>query len=174
VTQISVFIGVSLDGYIATMDDRLDWLDQAAAEGEDYGFDAFLLEVDALAMGRGTWDQISALDVLPFGGRPIFVFTHKPPASDRREVTFFDLDPQSAVDRWDELGLGHVYLDGGKVISDFLEAGLVDDLQLTTAPILLGRGRPLFHPIGRRTDLFLDAVETFPSGMVSSHYTTRG
>ncbi|MBK9737953.1 MAG: hypothetical protein IPO93_00190 [Actinobacteria bacterium] len=87
VPRVSVFIASSLDGFIATRDGSLAWLEAAAKEDEDYGFDAFLSSVDALAMGRGTYDHIAHLDPLPFGDRPVYVFTHRPPAP-RPRVTF--------------------------------------------------------------------------------------
>ena len=122
---LSVFISCSLDGYIADDDGRLDWLDAAAVAEEDYGFDAFLATVDALAMGRGTYDHIAHLDPLPFGSRPVFVFTHRPPAP-RPGVTFCSMDPAEARLRWEQAGLGRVYLDGGHLISAFLDENLVD------------------------------------------------
>lgn len=168
-TRLSVFIATSVDGYIATLDGSLDWLERAASPDEDYGFDDFLADVDALAMGRGTYDHIAHLDPLPFGERPVYVFTHRPPEP-RTGVTFWDVDPQRAHSHWIEQGFGRVYVDGGRVISDFLAEGLIDDLVLTTAPVLLGSGRPLFHPGGQPTDLLLDDVRTWPSGFVARTY----
>jgi dihydrofolate reductase len=168
-TRLSVFVATSIDGYIATSDGSLDWLERAARPDEDYGFDDFLAEVDALAMGRGTYDHIAHLDPLPFGQRPVFVFTHRPPAP-RAGVTFWELDPQQARAQWTDQGFDRVYVDGGRVISDFLAEGLIDDLILTTAPILLGSGRPLFHPGVLPADLLLDGVRSWPSGFVTRTY----
>ncbi len=171
--QLSVFIATSLDGYIATESDSLDWLDAAASPDEDYGYESFMSGVDALAMGRGTYDYISSIDPLPFGGRPVFVFTHRSP-DPRDGVTFWDHSPLEAAALWDEHGFARVYVDGGRLISDFLAAGLVDDLTITTVPLLLGRGRPLFHPIATQTWLRLESVEAFPSGMVNRRYVRAG
>jgi len=110
--RLSVFIACSLDGYIATSDDSLDWLESAARPGEDYGFEEFLSSVDALAMGRGTYDHIAGLDPLPFGERPVFVFTHRRPA-DRPGVVFWGRSPSEALATWEESGLESVYVDGG-------------------------------------------------------------
>jgi dihydrofolate reductase len=169
-TRLSVFIASSVDGYIATIDDRLDWLEAAAAPGEDYGFDAFLESVDALAMGRGTYDHIAHLDPLPFGAREVFVFTHRPPAP-RPGVTFWDRTPIDALAHWEVQGYERVYVDGGTLISSFLAEGLIDDFALTRVPVLLGEGRPLFHLVGRTGALHLDDVEVFPSGMVTVRYS---
>jgi len=169
-TRLSVFIASSLDGYIATRDGNLAWLEEAARRDEDYGFEAFLDSVDALAMGRGTYDHIAHLDPLPFGNRPVFVFTHRPPAP-RDGVTFWQESPRAALARWTAMGLGRVYLDGGRLISDFLAEGLVDDLALTKVPVLLGDGLPLFHPIGVSTSLRLESVQSWPSGFVNLTYS---
>jgi dihydrofolate reductase len=125
-----VFIASSIDGYIATTDDRIDWLEAAARPDEDYGYHAFIATVDALAMGRGTYDHISHLDPLPFGDRPVFVFTHHAPEP-RSGVTFWQASPHEALQHWTAMGFERVYVDGGRVISAFLGAGLIDDMVLT-------------------------------------------
>jgi dihydrofolate reductase len=168
-TRLSVFIATSVDGYIATSDGSLDWLERAARPDEDYGFQDFLADVDALAMGRGTYDHIAHLDPLPFGERPVYVFTHHLPEP-RPGVTFWDLSPQAALARWEAQRFRRVYVDGGQVISDFLAEGLIDDLALTTAPVLLGSGRPLFHPIAPSGRLRLEGVRSWPSGFVTRTY----
>jgi len=169
-TRLSVFIASSLDGYIATREGSLAWLEQAARSDEDYGYQSFLESVDALAMGRGTYDHVAHLDPLPFGARPVFVFTHHPPPP-RDGVTFWQESPRAALDRWKTMGLGRVYVDGGVLISAFLAQGLIDDLVLTKAPILLGDGLPLFHPIPVGTELRLESVQSWPSGFVNLTYS---
>ena len=167
--RISVFIAHSVDGYIATDDDSLDWLFAAAPEGEDYGFEAFLADVDLIAMGRGTYDFIKDFPELPYGDRPIHVLTHQA-LGPRDGFSFYAATPEEAVASWEEAGVRRVYLDGGTVISAFLEAGLVDDMLLTSVPLLLGSGRPLFHRIGRSTPLRLVDTQAFPSGMLNRRY----
>jgi dihydrofolate reductase len=167
--RICVYIAASLDGYIARPDGSLDWLESAAAPGEDYGYDEFLAGVDALAMGSGTYGHIEGIDPMPFGDRPVFVFTHRD-APPRPGVVFWAPDPVEAVDRWDEQGFGSVYLDGGRLISSFLAEDLVDEIVLTVVPTLLGAGLPLFHRIGRSIALSLRNVRSWPSGMAQLHY----
>ena len=122
-------------------------------------------------MGRGTYDHIAHLDPLPFGSRPVFVFTHRPPAP-RNGVTFWQVSPRAALSRWTAMGLGRVYVvDGGRLISDFLAEGLIDDLVLTKVPVLLGDGLPLFHPIGVSTALRLESAQNWPSGFVNLTYS---
>lgn len=171
VPVLAVFAATSLDGFLATDDDRLDWLEAAGDPGADYGFDTFLAGVDALAMGRRTFDHIAELDPLPFGDRPVFVFTHRPP-SPRPGVTFWDLSPAAAFAEFTTRGFRRVYVEGSEVISAFLGAELIDEFTLFTAPVLLGSGRPLFHP-GRRPlrELMLESVEALPGGFARRTYT---
>jgi len=167
--RLSVFIAASLDGFIATTDGRLDWLEAAARPDEDYGYEGLMATVDALAMGRGTYDHIAHLDPLPFGDRPVFVFTHGSMAP-RPGVTFWQADPRGALEHWRTLGLEHVYVDGGELISTFLAEGLIDDLTITVVPQLLGAGRPLFHAGFAHTALELTDLRSWDSGMVSLSY----
>jgi dihydrofolate reductase len=167
-----VYIATSLDGFIATTDGRLDWLEQAARPDEDYGWDEFLSGVDALAMGRGTYDHIAHIDPLPFGDRPVFVFTHDPPPA-REGVTFWQLQPREALARWGAAGHGRVYVDGGRLISDFLAEGLIDELTITIAPLLLGSGRPLFHQGFPSAELTLTGMRSWDSGMVAVSYARQ-
>lgn len=172
--RITVFVGMSLDGYIADDNGNLEWLEAAAAaDGEDYGFARLVASVDAVAMGRGTWDHIAHLDDLPYQGVPIYVFTHRPPEAHRPGVTFWSPTPTEAVDAWQQAGITHVYLDGGVTVSSFLAQGLVDDLVLTVVPMLLGSGRPLFHRHPQSTDLDLVDVDRHPNGVVSMRYRRR-
>ncbi len=110
--RVSVFIAQSLDGYIATDDDSLDWLTAAGAEGEDYGFDAFLDDVDVVAMGRSTYDFIKDFPELPYGGRPVHVFTSRA-LGPREGFEFYARTPLEAVEHWQQNGVQHVYIDGG-------------------------------------------------------------
>jgi dihydrofolate reductase len=162
---LSVFIATSLDGRIAAADGSLDWLITAAAPDEDYAYDAFLDSVDALAMGRGTYDHIAGLEPLPFKGKPVYVFTHHPP-SPRANVTFWSLPPGEAVAAWAGAGHRHVYVDGGGVISD--------TLTITRVPRVLGDGPLLFHAHLPTSLWRLTASRAHPSGLVTSSYERVG
>jgi dihydrofolate reductase len=170
--QIEVYIAMSLDGYIAQPDGGIGWLEEAAAPGEDYGFEAFLAGVDAVAMGRGTYDVIADVADLPYGTRPVYVFTHRRPGA-RAGFTFWARTPDEAVADWAVSGHTSVYLDGGALVSQFLAAGLVDALTVTVVPVLLGGGLALFHPGPRSTALRLVGVDSWPSGMAQLRYACR-
>jgi dihydrofolate reductase len=164
-----VFIAQSLDGCIATDDDSLDWLTSAGSPSEDYGFDAFVAAVDLVAMGRSTYEFIKDVDELPYQGRPVHVFTTRA-VTPRPGFEFYARTPNDALAHWASAGVRRVYLDGGSLISQFLAAGLVDDLTITTVPLLLGSGKRLFHRIDRMTHLTLVDSRAFPSGMLQSRY----
>ena len=124
-------------------------------------------------MGRGTYDHIAHLEPLPFGGRRVEVFTHRSPAP-RPGVAFVATDAGAALDRWAQEGVRHVYVDGGRLVAQFLAVGAVDDLALTVVPLLLGSGLPLFPPTGRATRLALASATSFPSGVAQLRYVRAG
>jgi dihydrofolate reductase len=169
--RLVVFIACSLDGYIADTSGNLDWLDSAVDASEDYGFDAFIADVDLLAMGRGTYDHIAHLEPLPFGERRVEVFTHRPPPA-REGVAFVSGSPADAYRRWTAEGVGTVYVDGGVLIASFLSAGLVDEVTITVAPILIGDGHRLFPVHSSLRPLRLESVQSWPSGVVQLRYTS--
>lgn len=167
--RISVFIATSVDGYIAADDDSLDWLTSAGATDEDYGFERFISDVDLVAMGSSTYSVIEGMPELPYGSRPVHVFTTRD-LGPRAGFDFYARTPQEAVDRWAADGVEHVYVDGGSLISQFLQAGLVDDLTITVVPTMLGSGKPLFHRIPVSTSLRLIEAQAFGSGMLQVRY----
>jgi dihydrofolate reductase len=172
--QCSVFIAASLDGYIARADGGLDWLSIVERPGEDYGYRDFLDAVDALVMGRRTYDAVLDFDAWPYPGKRCIVMTHAAPAT-RHGEEFASGTPAALLARLAAEGVGRVYVDGGAVIRQFLAAGLVDDLTLSVIPVLLGGGIRLFEeeahartPIER--NLRLVSARPFDSGLVQLRY----
>jgi len=172
--RFSVFIGTSLDGFIARTDGGLDWLDTVHVPGEDYGYQAFFDSVDALLLGSRTYETVRAFDEWPYGDKPCYVATSRswPPV---KNETFVRGNPVVLARLLAEKGYSRVYLDGGALIRSFLATGLVSDLTLSVIPILLGRGIPLFREVGREPaygEHALKAVgaKTFPSGLVQLTY----
>lgn len=167
--RISVFIAQSLDGYIADVDDRLEWLTERARDDEEYGFADFLAACDRVAMGRRTYEVIKNEKELPYQQGSVEVFSARE-FEVRRGFSVVHDTVEQAVERWAEEGVKRVYVDGGALISSFLRFGLVDDLTITIAPVLLGRGTRLFHPIEAGTYLRLVKSEAYESGMVQLRY----
>lgn len=165
----SVFIATSLDGYIARPDGRLDWLDGVQQPGEDYGYARFSGTVDAVVLGRSTYDTVIGFgpSAWQYGGKRVVVMTRRPAESQHGEG-FFDGTPAELVAKLAAEGHRRVYVDGGRVIQQFLAAGLLDDLTISVIPVVLGAGIPLFA--GSEHPLVLDGVESFASGLVQLKY----
>ncbi len=168
--RCSVYIATSLDGYIARRDGRLDWLAAVQQPGEDYGYARFAETVDVVVLGRGTYDTVQGFDAWPYSGKRVIVLTHRP-ADPRHGEELFGGDPAELVARLAADGHRRAYVDGGRVIQQFLAAGLLDDLTISIIPVVLGGGIPLFE--GSERALALDGVEAFPSGLVQLRYHPR-
>lgn len=169
-----VFIATSLDGYIARPDGDIDWLLQRDDPNEEHGYDAFIADKDAIVMGRGSYDKVATFDPWPYD-RPVLVLSKRlagTPVPDalRGKVRFADLAPLDAMRELARDGVRRVYVDGGQVVQAFLRAGLIADMVVTTVPVLIGAGRPLFGALPADRDLALVASRSFPSGLVQSTY----
>ena len=172
--HFSVFIATSIDGFIARPDGGLDWLDAVQVEGEDYGFAEFFAGVDALVLGRNTYDTVLGFDRWLYGDKRCVVLTHRPPPTSRHGETFFAGEPAALAEALAGEGVRRVYVDGGLVIQRFLAAGLVDALTLSIIPVILGAGIPLFARDGG-AELTLELVESrsWPKGLAQLHYRRR-
>lgn len=173
--KTSVFIACSLDGYIARANGALDWLpSEGETEGaEDYGYRDFFDSVDALVMGRFSFEKVLSFGKWPYGDKPIVVLSRqalKIPGAISESVSSMAPDPGAVVAALEAQGAKHLYIDGGKTIQGFLQAGLIDVMMVTYIPILIGDGIPLFGPL--KKDIKLHHLETrsFDTGLVQSRY----
>jgi dihydrofolate reductase len=171
--KCSVFIATSLDGFIARSNGDIGWLTEGGAANEDYGYKEFFDSVDALVMGRNTYEFVLTFDAWPYADKKVVVLSHRPQnvachPSGNIEIT--SGAPAEVVQRLSETGARHAYVDGGKTVQGFLRAGLIQEMTLTRLPILLGEGLPLFGPLAG--DLRFQHIETraFPNGFVQSKY----
>ena len=170
----SVFLGMSVDGFIARLDGDLSWLtgDQAPAEGGDFGFTEFVDGVDAVLMGRATYDFIQPFADWPYQGKPVHVLsTTLAPGADGRITVHRSFD--EAVTALSEAGYRTVYVDGGRTVHDFLAAGLVGELTLSRVPVLIGTGHTPFGPFPADIPLEHVRTRTFPGGMVQSTWRVK-
>jgi dihydrofolate reductase len=172
--RTSAFIATSLDGFIAREDGAIDWLPQPGEEGgEDYGYEEFYATVDALVMGRRTFDAVIGLGEWPYGSKPVVVLSHRPvpiPEAISWTVESMSCTPAELMRRLGRRGLKHLYVDGGRTIQEFLREGLLDQLIITTVPILLGRGLSLFGGLDREVRLHHAGTRSYPDGLVQSRY----
>lgn len=173
--RCSVFIAVSLDGFIARPTGEIDWLTNPANTdaGEDYGYKAFIDSVDVLVTGRKTYEQVLGFKEWPYVGKKVVVLSSgspEIPASLSASVEIMRGSPEAVLAQLAHHGARHLYIDGGKTIQGFLNAGLIQEMIITRIPILIGEGLPLFGKLER--DMRFQHVETksYPSGLVQSKY----
>jgi len=173
--RCSVFIAVSLDGFIARAHGEIDWLTETGTVtiGEDYGYKTFIDAVDTVVLGRNTYEKALAFSEWPYSGKRVVVLsTGSPniPDSLSARVEIMSCSATECALRLSKDGAKHVYVDGGRTIQGFLHAGLIDELIITRLPILIGEGVPLFGRLDR--DMRLKHVETksYESGFVQSNY----
>jgi dihydrofolate reductase len=168
--RFAVFIAVSLDGYIARPDGSIDWL--APFHDEEHGYAAFFAGIDALVIGRGTYDTVLSFPEWPYGDKRVIVCTTRPlPAAHGEEM--WSGPPREIAERLDREGVRRVYLDGGALVRGFLREGLVDEWAINVIPLFLGAGRPLFTSGLPEIPLRLLEAKTFPSGVVQLRYAKR-
>jgi dihydrofolate reductase len=168
--KASVFIGTSLDGFIARANGDFDFLPPGG--GEPHGYDEFMATVDGLVIGRKTFETVLTLDTWPYGEKPVFVLSTRllAPTPVGAVVERMSGAPDEIVSQLATRGIQHIYVDGGITIQRFLQAGLIQRLIITRVPVLIGAGIPLFGAVSH--DILLRHVETrqYASGLVQSEY----
>jgi dihydrofolate reductase len=167
--KASVFVGTSVDGFIARQNGDLDWL--PAGGGEPHGYDEFIATVDTIVIGRKTFETVLGFDAWPYGGKRVVVLSSEridlSPAAARGGLVG---DPTEIVSSLAARGAHHLYVDGGITVQRFLRAGLIDRLVITRVPVLIGDGIPLFGSLSQDVPLRHVATRSYPSGLVQSEY----
>ena len=168
--KVSVFVGTSVDGFIARPDGALDFLPEGG--GEPHGYDEFMASVDALVIGRKTYDTVLAFEAWPYRDKSVFVLSTRPiaPAPTEARVSRMSGHPAEIYAQLAARGIRHVYVDGGITIQGFLRAGLIQRLIVTRVPVLIGSGISLFGAVERDIPLKHIATRQYPSGLVQSEY----
>jgi dihydrofolate reductase len=171
--KASVFVGTSLDGFIARRNGEFDFLPPGG--GEPHGYDEFMASVDALVIGRNTFDTVLAFPQWPYD-KPVFVLSTRalPPAPRGAVVERLSGQPADVFDALAARGIEHIYVDGGITIQRFLEAGLIHRLIVTRVPVLIGSGIALFGALSRDVVLTHVATRQYASGLVQSEYLLNG
>jgi dihydrofolate reductase len=168
-----VYIAASLDGFIATPDGGIDWLDDAPnPQGGDFGFSEFVARVDGILMGRATFEKVLTFDSWPYQ-IPVFVLSttlHVVPSGLEGKVQTLSGSPVDLVEGLSTQGFKNLYIDGGQVIQAFLREDLIDELIVTRFPKLLGRGIPLFGELSGSMDFVHLETEVIENYLVKSRY----
>lgn len=167
----SVFVGASVDGFIARVDGGLDWLPPGG--GEPHGYDEFMASVDAIVIGRNTFEIVLGFDPWPYGDKRVVVLSSRPldlSVVRGGRVEQKAGDPATIIAELAADGAPNLYIDGGITIQRFLRAGVIERLIVTRVPVLIGEGIPLFGPLDRDIRLSHIATRSYPSGLVQSDY----
>lgn len=171
--KLSVYIASSLDGYIARKNGDLDWLLEIENEsGDDFGYSEFISDIDCIVMGRGTFEKVSSFDTWPYE-KPVTVLSgsmSEPPAGFENKISILSGEPGSILESLKDKGYEHLYIDGGKTIQNFLQAGLIDEITISSIPVLIGSGIPLFHPMQKDIHFTVQSSTMFPNGVVQTKY----
>lgn len=167
--RISIYIAMSIDGYIARKDGGLDWLEYGHTGDEDYGFKKFINGIDALVLGRNTYEVVSNFDKWPYEGKRVIVLSNSL-TQVRKEAELFCGNLHDLASRLHSEGIKHVWVDGGITVSKFLETGLVDDITISVIAVILGSGISLFSTMNREHKCHLISTQSYPSGLVQLRY----
>ena len=168
----SVYIGASLDGFIARNDGNIDWLTQFANKDVFDAYEKFIGKIDAFVIGRGTFEKVLTFPSWPYK-KKVFVLStsiKQMPDSLTNKATVLSMNPTEVLRYLSNLGLTSIYVDGGKVIQEFLKEDLVDELIISKVPVLIGSGIPLFGYLDRDLAFKHIRTETFSNGLVRSYY----
>ncbi|HLJ91106.1 MAG TPA: dihydrofolate reductase family protein [Candidatus Angelobacter sp.] len=168
--KLSVFVGTSLDGFIARRNGAYDFL--PADGGEPHGYDEFISSIDTIVLGRNTFEVVAKLPSWPYGDKRIIVLSHRPLALAEIDAPIEQMsgEPEQIVQRLSATGAKHVYVDGGLTIQEFLRAGQVHKLTITRVPVLIGDGISLFGQTPKDIQLRHVGTRQFKSGLVTSEY----
>ncbi len=184
--DVVYYVAASIDGYIARRDGSVDWLENVESSTTEYGYSEFYRRVDALVMGRRTYDLVARMGHWPYEDRPSFVMTGHPPdilphngKAIRTETESLQEGAATTYRTLSEAGYRRVWLvGGGTAAGSFLAAGYLDELILTVIPVILGNGIQLFNTQGVDVpdleSLFsLLDTRTYDTGVVQMHYRRR-
>ena len=166
-----VFVGTSVDGFIARRNGDFDFLPEGG--GEPHGYDEFMSSVDVLVIGRNTFEKVLTLENWPYAEKRVVVLSSRTidvPNVRGARIEHMSGSPAEITDRLAASGASHAYIDGGITVQRFLHARLIQRLIITRVPVLIGEGIPLFGSLPHDVQLRHVVTKTYPSGMVKSEY----
>ena len=173
----SVFIATSLDGYIADKNGGIDWLHCIPnPDNDDMGYVEFTNGIDALVMGRTTFETVIGFNVPWPYNKPVFVLSNKLkeiPESHKDKAFLVNGTLTEILEQIHGKGYGRLYIDGGTTIRNFLKEDLIDEMVLTTIPILLGGGFSLFTELPNELKFELTGIKTFLNQISQRHYKRK-
>lgn len=171
IMKASVFIGTSVDGFIARPNGALDFLPEGG--GEPHGYNELIATIDVIVIGRKTFETVLAFPQWPYGAKQVIVLSSRTldfstlPGTRLEQMSG---SPAEIVAQLSSRGFQHAYIDGGVTIQGFLRAGLIQRLTITRVPVLIGQGIPLFATLPGDIKLRHLATQQYPSGLVKTEY----
>jgi dihydrofolate reductase len=173
--KTSVFVGTSVDGFIARHNGDFDFL--PVGGGEPHGYNEFIASVDVLVIGRNTFEKVITFEQWPYSGKRVVVLSSRPidlSGVSSEQVEVMRGTPAQIVARLEATGATHAYIDGGITVQSFLREGLIQRLVITRVHVLVGEGIPLFGVVPH--DIALRHIQTtsYQSGLVKSEYEVCG
>ena len=173
----SVFIATSIDGYIADKNGGIDWLHSIPnPNNDDMGYVGFTSNIDALVMGRTTFETVCNFDVDWPYDKPVFVLSNtlvEIPESHRGKAFLINGTLSEIIEQINGNGYNSLYIDGGTTIRNFLKADLIDEMTITIIPIVLGSGLPLFSELPNELKFELVKTKTYLNQIIQSHYKRK-
>jgi dihydrofolate reductase len=174
-SRVIVYIAVSLDGFIAKQDGDIDWLSIVNSPLEDYGYGAFIKNIDTVIMGRKSYDKICSLGVeFPHKDKRCYVLSRTQHTSNNNNMLFYQGNVTSLLEEIKSNTKKNIYVEGGaQVIDELRRNDLIDEYIISIIPILLGRGISLFKESEVEETLKLINTQSYSSGLVQVHYQTQ-
>ena len=173
----SVFIATSLDGYIADKNGGIEWLNSVPnPDNNDFGYGEFIARIDALIMGRITFETVCGFDIEWPYQKPVFVLSNsltKIPEKYRYKAHLTRGKIPEVLEEIHTKGYHHLCIDGGKTIQSFLKEDLIDEMVITVIPTLLGAGTPLFSELPRKLDFECTGTNLFLNKVVQNQFIRK-
>lgn len=184
--KCSVFIATSADGYIASEDGEIEWLETAGkpevdmGEQADMGFSNYIADVDCMIMGRKCMEKISSFNLMPeqwpYGDIRILVLSNtlkEAPDNLKEMVEIYSGDIPELLSQLENEGYHHAYVDGGVTITSFINLKLINEMTITRAPVLLGKGKPLFGKIEKQIKLENAQAKVYANNFIQIKYSVN-
>ena len=172
-----VFIATSLDGYIADKNGELDWLNSISnPDNIDMGYGDFTAHIDALIMGRRTFETVCEFDIDWPYQKPVFVLSNtmtKIPEKFKDKAQLVKGTLKEILEKIHEKGYYRLYIDGGTTIQSFLKEDLIHEMTITIIPILLGGGSPLFSALPNKLEFECTDSKIYLDKVVQNHYKRK-
>ena len=169
--KVILYIATSLDGYIAQPNDDLSFLSIVEQEGQDYGYADFMKTVDAVIVGRKTYDKVISMGFdFPYADKDAYIIT-RTARTNTGPVKFYTKDLKSLIYKLKSESGKNIFCDGGaEIVNELLKDDLIDEFIISVVPILVGNGTKLFKDGRPEQKLELISVKSFDKGLTQLHY----